>query len=201
MLGWLGRGGTFSTPHFERICTWHTRHRLAQSRSIRGSRSGRSSRRSSARTRPRPLPTGTPRSMELRNGRRSSGRSLARRLVRTAAMPQPMSTPTAAGMIAPRVGITEPTVAPLPRCTSGITATHGPTNGMLAMLRSCSWAWSSSGTPRTQPLACSSSNCDWICMFMHFSPLKPARCVHAPRRGITSTSPVASARHPGRRTR
>ena len=37
------------------------------------------------------------------------------------------------------------------------------------MLRSCWWAASSSGTPRTQPLigvalpsACSSSNCDWI---------------------------------------
>ena len=55
-------------------------------------------------------------------------------------MPQPMSTPTAAGMIAPRVGITEPTVAPLPRWTSGITATHGPTNGIDAMLRNCSCA-------------------------------------------------------------
>ena len=122
---------------------------------------------------PRPLPTGTLRSMELRSGPRSSGRSLARRVVRTAAMPQPMSTPTAAGMIAPRVGITEPTVAPLPRCTSGITATHGPTNGIDAMLRNCSWACGSSGTPRTQPLigvalpsACSSSNCDEVCMFM-----------------------------------
>jgi hypothetical protein len=30
-------------------------------------------------------------------------------------MPQPMSTPTAAGMIALSVGMTEPTVAPLPR--------------------------------------------------------------------------------------
>ena len=34
--------------------------------------------------------------------------------VRTAIMPQPMSTPTAAGMIAPSVGSTVPTVAPLP---------------------------------------------------------------------------------------
>ena len=34
--------------------------------------------------------------------------------VRTAIMPQPMSTPTAAGMIAPSVGITDPTVAPFP---------------------------------------------------------------------------------------
>ena len=32
----------------------------------------------------------------------------------TAIMPQPMSTPTAAGMIAPFVGITLPTVAPSP---------------------------------------------------------------------------------------
>ena len=34
--------------------------------------------------------------------------------VRTAIMPQPMSTPTAAGMTAPRVASTVPTVAPLP---------------------------------------------------------------------------------------
>ena len=30
--------------------------------------------------------------------------------------------PTAAGMIAPLVGITDPTVAPIPLCTSGIAA-------------------------------------------------------------------------------
>ena len=44
--------------------------------------------------------------------------------VRAAIMPQPMSTPTAAGMIASRVGTTEPTVAPIPRWTSGMTAIH-----------------------------------------------------------------------------
>jgi hypothetical protein len=32
----------------------------------------------------------------------------------TADMPQPMSTPTAAGQTAPCIAITEPTVAPLP---------------------------------------------------------------------------------------
>ena len=45
--------------------------------------------------------------------------------VRTAIMPQPMSTPTAAGMMAPSVGMTEPTVAPLPRWASGIRARCG----------------------------------------------------------------------------
>ena len=40
-------------------------------------------------------------------------------------MPQPMSTPTAAGMIAPSVGMTEPTVAPMPRWASGMSATCG----------------------------------------------------------------------------
>ncbi len=45
--------------------------------------------------------------------------------VRTAIMPQPMSTPTAAGMMAPSVGMTEPTVAPLPRCASGMSARCG----------------------------------------------------------------------------
>lgn len=44
-------------------------------------------------------------------------------------MPQPMSTPTAAGITAPSVGITDPTVAPLPRCASGISATCGNTKG------------------------------------------------------------------------
>jgi hypothetical protein len=44
---------------------------------------------------------------------------------------QPMSTPTAAGMMAPSVGSTEPTVAPLPRCASGIKAMCGKTKGML----------------------------------------------------------------------
>lgn len=54
--------------------------------------------------------------------------------VRTAIMPQPMSTPTAAGMIAPSVGMTEPTVAPLPRCASGISARCGWMNGMRAVV-------------------------------------------------------------------
>ena len=57
------------------------------------------------------------------------------RLVRTAIMPQPMSTPTAAGMIAPSVGITLPTVAPMPECTSGMTATQRWMNGSRATLR------------------------------------------------------------------
>jgi hypothetical protein len=39
----------------------------------------------------------------------------ALRLVWTAIIPQPISTPTAAGMIAPFVGITLPTVAPMPQ--------------------------------------------------------------------------------------
>ena len=56
---------------------------------------------------------------------------------RTAIMPQPMSTPTAAGMIAPLVGITEPTVAPMPKCTSGITATWLWMNGSHATFASC----------------------------------------------------------------
>ena len=46
--------------------------------------------------------------------RRSAGAVGGVNCVRTAIMPQPMSTPTAAGMIAPSVGMTEPTVAPLP---------------------------------------------------------------------------------------
>ncbi len=45
---------------------------------------------------------------------------------------------TAAGTIAPSVGITEPTVAPLPRWASGISAKCGKTNGMDAAFSACS---------------------------------------------------------------
>ena len=83
---------------------------------------------------------------------RSSGRCSARIEVRTAIMPQPMSTPTAAGMMAPTVGITDPTVAPMPQCTSGITATCEWMNGSEATFFSCFSAASSMGTPRVQAL-------------------------------------------------
>ncbi len=56
------------------------------------------------------------------------------RRVLTAAIPQPMSTPTAAGQIAPSVAITLPTVAPMPQCVSAMAATWRKTNGQLARL-------------------------------------------------------------------
>lgn len=59
--------------------------------------------------------------------------------VLTALIPQPMSTPTAAGQTAPFIAITEPTVAPLPRWTSGITA-RPCSQGRVEMLRSCCMA-------------------------------------------------------------
>jgi hypothetical protein len=62
-------------------------------------------------------------------------------------MPQPISTPTAAGITARRDAITEPTVAPRPACTSGITATHWWMNGSAATRRSCASASASNGTP------------------------------------------------------
>lgn len=57
------------------------------------------------------------------SGSSESGRSAAVSVVSVATMPQPMSTPTADGMIAPSVGMTEPTVAPIPTCASGMSAT------------------------------------------------------------------------------
>jgi hypothetical protein len=81
-----------------------------------------------------------------------SGRSLAISEVRAAIMPQPMSTPTAAGITAPLVGITEPTVAPMPTWTSGITATCLKMNGIRAALASWSRALSSTATPRVHSL-------------------------------------------------
>ena len=63
--------------------------------------------------------------------------------VRTLSIPHPISTPTAAGMIAPSVGITDPTVAPFPWCASGIRARCGKMNGMDAVRSACSRAWGS----------------------------------------------------------
>jgi len=50
------------------------------------------------------------------------------------------------------VAITEPTVAPMPKWTSGITATWLWMNGRRATLASCVGVSSSSGTPLTQAL-------------------------------------------------
>src|SRR5215470_15715727 len=97
-------------------------------------------------------PTGTAFSMAARTAARLSGRSLATRSVMAAHMPQPMSTPTAAGTIAPLVGITLPTVAPMPQCTSGIAATHLWMNGSRATFKSCFFASSCSSTPLVQAL-------------------------------------------------
>ncbi|MEJ1970744.1 MAG: hypothetical protein WDN03_19260 [Rhizomicrobium sp.] len=97
-------------------------------------------------------PCGTAFSIAARIAARLSGRSLAVSAVRAATMPQPISTPTAAGMIAPLVAITEPTVAPMPQCTSGIAATWEWMNGSDATLTSCFFAASSSGTPSIHAL-------------------------------------------------
>jgi hypothetical protein len=95
-------------------------------------------------------PCGTAASIAVRTPCRLSGRSLAVSEVSTAIMPQPMSTPTAAGMIAPSVAITLPTVAPMPQWTSGIAATWWNTIGSLATFSSWRRAAASSCTPCTQ---------------------------------------------------
>src|SRR4051794_24485447 len=78
-----------------------------------------------------PAERGTADSIAVRRPpRRCIGRSLTTYGVRTAIIPQPMSTPTAAGMIAPSVGMTDPTVAPLPRWASGISAMCGWMKGI-----------------------------------------------------------------------
>ena len=97
-------------------------------------------------------PCGTACSIAERMPSRWSGRSLATSEVRAAIMPQPMSTPTAAGITAPLVGITEPTVAPMPTWTSGIAATCLNTNGICAARASWARAPSSTGTPRVHIL-------------------------------------------------
>ncbi len=90
-------------------------------------------------------PFGTARSISARISDRLSGSWFAVSEVRTAIMPQPMSTPTAAGTIACLVAITDPTVAPLPQWTSGIPAMWLCTNGSEATLRNCCIAPASNG--------------------------------------------------------
>jgi hypothetical protein len=91
-----------------------------------------------------PKPTGTSRVIWLKTLVSAfSSSSLEVRESCAAIMPQPMSTPTAAGMMARSVGITEPTVAPMPRCTSGIAATWWCTIGRREMLTSC---WRAAGS-------------------------------------------------------
>ena len=55
-------------------------------------------------------------------------------------MPQPMSTPTAAGMIVPSVTTTDPMQAPMPTWASGMIATGGTTPRARAVCRACSSA-------------------------------------------------------------
>ncbi|CAM5295018.1 hypothetical protein SALBM311S_05209 [Streptomyces alboniger] len=61
-----------------------------------------------------PRPTGIACSTFDRSRDRSPGRSFAVSEVFTADIPHPMSTPTAAGHTAPRIAMTDPTVAPFP---------------------------------------------------------------------------------------
>ena len=62
-----------------------------------------------------------------------------------ATMPQPMSTPTAAGMMrSSSVGMTLPTVAPMPKWASGMSATCPATSGARDMTSACLRVFSSS---------------------------------------------------------
>jgi hypothetical protein len=81
---------------------------------------------------PLPTPAGTAFSTRGRSGSSVSGSWSAVTSRRAAIIPQPMSTPTAEGMTASRVGMTEPTVAPIPTWASGIRATWSSTMGRRA---------------------------------------------------------------------
>src|SRR5579883_2519973 len=81
---------------------------------------------------PRPTPAGTAASIRVSNGSSESGRSSTLRSSWAATIPQPMSTPTAEGITAPSVGMTEPTVAPMPTWASGMRATGPLTTGRRA---------------------------------------------------------------------
>jgi hypothetical protein len=86
---------------------------------------------------PWPTPAGMARSMRPSSGSSVSGSWSSVRSSSAAIMPQPMSTPTAAGMIAPLVGMTDPTVAPMPTWASGMRATWSSTIGRRAAFSAC----------------------------------------------------------------
>src|SRR3954468_24069882 len=70
-----------------------------------------------------------------------------------APMPQPMSTPTALGITAPLVGITEPTVAPMPTWASGMRATWPSTIGRRAAFSAWRMVPSSTSLPQEMSLS------------------------------------------------
>lgn len=83
---------------------------------------------------------------------------------RTAFMPQPISTPTAAGMIALSVAMTVPTVLPLPRWQSGISATPlRSMKGRRARFLACARASSSMSAQALMGLDPSSVDMFFIC--------------------------------------
>ena len=96
-------------------------------------------------------PTGISRSMEWRSffavspSIRSAGIDVFRAII-----PQPMSTPTAAGQIAPFVATTLPTVAPIPRWTSAMAATCLKTKGSDAVF--FNWSIASGSIQSVQTL-------------------------------------------------
>src|SRR5919199_4916344 len=90
-------------------------------------------------------PTGTRRSTSART-RGKSVRSEWRSRGGAGIMPQPMSTPTAAGMMMSRVRMALPTHAPLPMWASGMIATRS-TPGTAARCRTCFQTSGSIGTP------------------------------------------------------
>ncbi len=102
-----------------------------------------------------PSPAGMTSDRRARYRSRSSGSSDSSSDVCTAIIPHPMSTPTAEGITAPSVGITEPTVAPIPRCASGMSATWVGTIGSRAAFRACSIVTSSSTDAHASSLSSS----------------------------------------------
>src|SRR5438876_3258419 len=60
-----------------------------------------------------------------------------------AAIPHPISTPTADGITPDSAGITEPIVAPIPRCASAISAIGSVRMGNRAVFSACSLVLSS----------------------------------------------------------
>ena len=86
------------------------------------------------------LITGTALENSASTGPRSSGRRSAVMSRRSPEMPQPMSTPTAEGMIVPSVTTTDPMQAPMPTWASGMMATGGTTPRARAVWRACSSA-------------------------------------------------------------
>src|SRR5215831_14667270 len=100
-------------------------------------------------------------------------------------MPQPRSTPANDGTMAPSVGMTDPTVAPMPTCASGMSATCPGTKGSRDARLACSRVWESTSLPQTSSFSLTLSIIHLQSRKAHLHLLQWFQGRHFPVKGIS----------------